>query len=130
MADIERTISFPKIFNLATGKTNLSSSRQSINECLYILLNSMVMEFLGDPMYGANILENTFDVESTILYEILKSKILNAVSLYEPRISMTESDIEFETRNHEVILKITYYIKAEGTYATLATALPRGGNND
>lgn len=130
MAEVEKTISFPKIFNLATGKTNLSSGRQSINECLYVLLNSMAMEFLGDPMYGSNILENTFDVENALLYEILRSKILNAVSLYEPRIEMTEESIEFKTNEHEVIMKMTYFVKAEGTYATFAMALPKGGNND
>ena len=85
---MEQTIAFPKIFNTTTGKVNLESGSTSINDCLYILLNSMSPELLGDPMYGSNILELSFEYEGTLLEELLRSKILNAISLYERRISL------------------------------------------
>lgn len=122
---MEKTIAFPKIFNATTGKVNLESGTKSINDCLYLLLNSMSPEMLGDPMYGSGLLELTFNYQGTLLEELVKSKILNAVSKYERRIEMSENDIQLIYDGDTVIIQLDYYIKAEGTTSTFSLAMQR-----
>lgn len=125
---MEQTIAFPKIFNTTTGKVNLESGSTSINDCLYILLNSMSPELLGDPMYGSNILELSFEYEGTLLEELLRSKILNAISLYERRISLTAEDINFYYDAETITIELRYYIKAEGSFTTFSLAMQNNQN--
>ena len=124
----EKTIAFPKIFNTTTGKVNLASGSESINDCLYLLLNSMSPELLGDPMYGSNILELSFEYEGKLLEELIRSKILNAVTLYEPRISLTSEDINFYYDDETITIEMRYYIKAEGVFTTFALAMQNAQN--
>jgi len=122
---MERTISFPKIFNATTGKVNLESGVASINDCLYLLLNSMNTEMLGDPMYGSGLLELTFTYQGTLLEELIRSKICNAVRLYERRIEISEDDIQLIYDEDTVIIQMSYYVKAEGTTSTFSLAMQR-----
>lgn len=126
---MEYTIGFPKIFNTSTGKVNVVSGTDSINDCLYILLNSMSPELLGDPMYGSNILELSFEYEGPILEELLRSKILNAVTKYETRISLTSDDINFSYDEETITIEMNYFVKAEGVYKKFALAMQNEQNS-
>jgi phage baseplate assembly protein W len=121
--EIERTISFPDIFNLTNGKTNMSTGNVSIQECLYLLINSMHPELLGDPLYGSNILENAYDYNGKLLQELVKSKISTAIAQYEPRVTISLNDIEVISDDNSVIINLRYYIKSTGTYDTLSMIL-------
>ena len=123
---VEQTISFPKIFNTVTGKVNLSSGTESINDCLYLLLNSMKNEMLGDPLYGSDVLGLTFEYEGAILEELLRSKILSSIKLYETRITVNEGDINFSYDEHTIIIELRYYVKSEGEYRTFSLAMQNG----
>ena len=119
----EKTLSFPNIFNVTTGKTNLDTGKQSIDRCLYLLLNSMTPELLGDPIFGSDIIEHVFDYEGSLLEEMIRSKILNAVNLYEPRISVTAEDITLTYEDKSVLITMEYIIKAEGTKSSFTLAM-------
>lgn len=119
----EQTLSFPNIFNVITGKTNLDTGKESINRCLYLLLNSMTPELLGDPIFGSDLLEHIFDYEGTLLEEMVKSKILKAVNLYETRISLTAEDITLTYEEKSVLITMNYYIKAEGVRSSFTLAM-------
>jgi phage baseplate assembly protein W len=121
--EIERTISFPDIFNLTNGKTNMSTGNVSIQECLYLLINSMHPELLGDPLYGSNILENAYDYNGKLLQELVKSKISTAIAQYESRVTISLNDIEVISDDNSVIINLRYYIKSTGTYDTLSMIL-------
>lgn len=120
---MEKTISFPTIFNKNSGKTQLVSNPESVKECLYLLLNSMHFELLGDPVYGADILESAFEYKGVALYETLRSKILKAITMYEPRVTVNSSDITFTEEESLIIINVRYYVKAEGTYDNTTLAL-------
>lgn len=120
---MEKTIAFPKIFNTTTGKVNVVSGTESINDCLYILLNSMSPELLGDPEYGSNILELSFEYEGALLEELLRSKILNAITKYEHRIDVTSEDINFHYDEETITIELNYYVRAEGVYKTFSLAM-------
>ena len=123
---MNQTISFPNIFNVTTGKVNLESGKKSIDRCLYLLLNSTTPELLGDPMFGSDVIEHVFDYEGALLEEMVRSKILNAVNLYERRIEMNSEDITFTYEEESVIINMRYYIKAEGVYSTFSLAMLGG----
>lgn len=123
---MNQTISFPNIFNITTGKVNLESGKQSIDRCLYLLLNSATPELLGDPIFGSDIVEHVFDYEGALLEEMIRSKILNAVNLYEKRIEMNSEDITFTYEDDSVVINMRYYIKAEGIYSTFSLAMLGG----
>lgn len=125
---MEQTISFPKIFNRNSGKTNLSSGPESVRECLYLLLNSMPYELLGDPMYGSGILESAFECKGNILYETLRSRILESVALYEPRVTLDSDGVTFTEEGSTIIINLRYYIKQEGTYDNTTLVLETGAN--
>ena len=89
----QRTFSFPQIINRISGKIELSSNTQSINECLGILLRTRPGEMLGDPDWGCYLIDRVFGYRGVVLAELIKEDILDAVQKYEPRITMTTDDI-------------------------------------
>lgn len=125
---MEKTIAFPKIFNRNSGKTNLVSGSESVTDCLYLLLNSMYAELLGDPVFGADILESAFELKGMALQETLRSKILKAVTLYEPRVTLNSDGITFTENNEEIIITLRYYVKQTGTYDNTTLVLQTNSN--
>lgn len=125
---MENTIAFPVIFNRNNGKTTLVSGNESIKDCLYLLMNSMYAELLGDPMYGANILESSFELKGVALYETLRSKILKAVTLYEPRVTLDAEGVTFTEDGPMIIITLRYYVKQTGTYDNTSLALQTNTN--
>ena len=83
----------------------------------------MTPELLGDPLFGSDIIEHVFDYEGSMLEEMIRSKILNAVNLYEKRISVTAEDITFEYEDKSVIINLSYFIEAEGVRSTFSLAM-------
>lgn len=83
----------------------------------------MTPELLGDPIFGSDLLEHIFDYEGTLLEEMVKSKILKAVNLYETRISLTAEDITLTYEEKSVLITMNYYIKAEGVRSSFTLAM-------
>lgn len=108
------TFSFPQIINRTSGKIDLSSNTQSINECLGILLRTRPGEMLGDPDWGCNLINRVFQYQGVILAELIKEDILNAVQKYEPRITMTSNDITIVNNVNVVNIYLEYVIKETG----------------
>lgn len=108
------TFSFPQIINRTSGKIDLSSNTQSINECLGILLRTRPGEMLGDPDWGCNLINRVFQYQGVILAELIKEDILDAVQKYEPRITMTSNDIVIVNNKNVVNIYLEYTIKETG----------------
>lgn len=110
----QRTFSFPQIINRISGKIELSSNTQSINECLGILLRTRPGEMLGDPDWGCYLIDRVFGYRGIVLAELLKEDILDAVQKYEPRITMTTDDITIVNNVNNVEIYLQYTIKETG----------------
>lgn len=110
----QNTFSFPQIINRISGKIELSSNTQSINECLGILLRTTPGEMLGDPNWGCNLMSRIFQYQGIIVEELIKEDIIDAISKYEPRITVTTNDIVIEENTNVLNIYIQYEIKETG----------------
>ena len=124
------TFSFPQIINRVSGKIELSSNTQSINECLGILLRTTPGEMLGDPMWGCNLLNRIFQYQGVILAELIKEDIIDAINKYEPRINVTTNDIVIEENINIVKIYIQYEIKETGEINTYNMDITPDDNPD
>ena len=110
----QTTFSFPQIINRISGKIELSSNTQSINECLGILLRTRPGEMLGDPDWGCYLIDRVFGYRGVVLAELIKEDILDAVQKYEPRITMTTDDITIVNNINNIEIYLQYIIKETG----------------
>ena len=114
----QTTFSFPHMVSRTNKKTLLSTQNKSINECLGILLRTRIGELLGDPNYGCMLIERIFLYNGVIIPTLLKEDIIRAVNDYEPRISMSEQDIDIVQEIDVVHIFIQYIIKETGVINT------------
>lgn len=110
----QTTFSFPRMVDMRTRKTQLSSTYKSINECLSVLLRTRKGELLGDPNYGCNLLERVFMYNGVIVEQLIKEDIVDAISKYEPRINITTNDIYIEKDTRTIRIYLQYEIKTSG----------------
>lgn len=114
----QTTFSFPQIIDRSTRKTTLSTSNKSINECLGILLRTRPGELLGDPNYGCNLIERIFRYNGLLVESLIKEDIINAVEKYEPRIYLSQNDIQIVQDKDVVNIYLQYTIKDTGEINT------------
>lgn len=114
----QTTFSFPQIIDRSTRKTTLSTSNKSINECLGILLRTRPGELLGDPNYGCNLIERIFRYNGLLVESLIKEDIINAVEKYEPRIYLSQNDIQIVQDKDVVNVYLQYTIKDTGEINT------------
>lgn len=114
----QKTFSFPQIISRVTGRTELSQDAKSINECLGILLRTRPGELLGDPEYGCNLITRIFQYNGIIVDTLIVEDILEAVDKYEPRITMSDSDIKIVKDIDKINIYIQYLIKESGEVNT------------
>lgn len=107
----QTTFSFPQLVNRTTRKIELSSNTKSINECLGILLRTRPGELLGDPNYGCYLIDRVYRYNGVLIQSLVEEDILNAVEKYEPRITMTSSDIELVQEGRILKIYLQYTIK-------------------
>lgn len=69
---------------------------------------------MGDPLWGCNLINRVFQYQGAIIEPLIREDILQAVSKYEPRIYMTESDIQLINNGTTLQIYITYTIKETG----------------
>lgn len=110
----ENSISFPDIFNVATGLSQYSYDEKSINECIGLLLTTARGELLGDPGYGTNLHRMIYDYNDSILHDMIQEEILYSVKRYEPRIIMSSKNINITSDENKVTISISYNIKKTG----------------
>lgn len=110
----QKTFSFPQIINRTTGKIELSEDAKSINECLGVLLRTRPGELLGDPEYGCNLITRIFQYNGVVIDTLIVEDILEAVNKFEPRITMSDSDIQIIKNVDKINIYIQYLIKDSG----------------
>lgn len=119
------TITFPQTFGISSKKVELVSAHTSIEQCLSLLLTSAKGELLGDPDYGTHLLEYIYNYTDNVLFELIRSDIVDAVRMYEPRIYLETSDIDIIDDNTTVKITLNYYMRDEGEFNSFTLAVER-----
>lgn len=109
-----KTFSFPQMVGRDNKKVTLSENNKSINECLGILLRTRPGEMLGDPNYGCLLIERIFSYQGLVVEQLIKEDIVNAINAYEPRITVTYSDIQIVYDATTVRIYLNYTINQTG----------------
>lgn len=103
-----KTFTFPTMVSRINGKTQLSEDVKSINECLGILLRTRPGELLGDPEYGCNLLNRIYQYNGVIIEDLCKDDIIDAISKYETRCSVSKENIQIVRDTRYVYIYISY----------------------
>ena len=122
-----KSIKYPSTFDLISGKTVLDDKLVSINRCISLILTSAKGELLGDPEYGSRLYELLFDQYSDNLQKIVKAEIVDCISQYESRVTISDSDITIEhndnTDRNSFNVTINYTLKNSTVQSTTTVVL-------
>jgi len=118
---MNNTFSYPYIFSMISGKSQLDNDIVSIETCLKLLLLTSKGELLGDPMFGTNINKYIYDINNIALQDILRTEIVDAINAYEKRVRVLPEYIYFnsniETNTVNIIIKYIVVVSSElGTF--------------
>lgn len=121
-------IKHPKEFSLSTGKTELVSEIEAINQSIKLILLSAKGEQFGDPDFGSRLYEYLFEYSGEVLYNILRSEIVDSVNSQEPRVVISESGITFVEDGVSLKINIQYNIKYSN-YSSESTVIVKKEEN-
>lgn len=110
-----KSVSYPLVFDVESGKTKLDSDYLSINMCLALLLTTAKNELLGDPDFGCRLYEFLFEQASSSVLDDIKLDIVENIEKFEKRIIVTQNDIDIKhmenTDRNAYSITITYRVK-------------------
>lgn len=110
----QTTFNFPQIVNRTNEKAELVTNTKSINVNLGLLLRTRPGELLGDPEYGCNLIDEIFKYNGVIVESLIKEDIIDAITKYEPRITVTYNDIQLVKTVQILHIFIQYVINSTG----------------
>lgn len=108
------SIRFPNIFNLNSGVTSVESQYTSINRCIALILTTAPGELLGDPDFGCGLYERLFNAYTPDESALIKDDIVDSLTKYEKRITITKEDITIEpvdNDEHRYNIHLTYKLR-------------------
>jgi phage baseplate assembly protein W len=95
--------------------------RQSIEQILMTTPTERVMR----PAFGCNLQKFVFDNNDDLLPQLLRMEIVGAIGKWEPRAAI--QDVEFQRKDSELIVTVSYVVTATGTLNTVNVAVPTQG---
>lgn len=112
------SLSHPNMFSTVSGKTMIDTTTESINRCIALLVQTGFGELFGLPELGSGLYEVTFDYVNQQYFDTLKNIIVDAVTKFESRVTVSEDMIKVkvnETNNH-ISITIGYMISDTDQY--------------
>lgn len=111
---------FPPHFDANTKTVQLTTGVEDINNSLNILLSTRLGERIMLPEYGCNLDELIFESLDITLKTYIKDLISNAILYHEPRIDV--SNIELDTTNElegKILIRIEYIVRITNSRANM-----------
>ena len=105
---------FPPSFNKFSKSVDVVYNENSIKESLYILLTTIPGERLMELDYGCDIHSTLFKPLDLNMKTFLSNNIKSAILRWEPRIDVTNIDINGESTEGILNILISYIIKVNG----------------
>jgi len=118
MAEISKSFlgtgwGFPPVFDNAAKGVNMLSDAEDIQSSLQILLSTRPGERVMLPKYGCNLDEMIFEPLTTTFKTYMKDLIKTAILHFEPRIDV--SNIDLDDTNEivgNILIKVEYTIRS------------------
>lgn len=112
-----------------TGRIGRADTQYDVaNQYLKVLLLTRLNERIMRPNYGSDVRDGVFEPAGEIFFEEIKQEIRDAVSEWEPSISV--HTIEIDAPGSTVEIDLLYFLNREigGTPQRLAVSIEIGGN--
>ena len=116
---IGRGWSFP-IRPGATGRLSFTDHEEKIRQSIWIILSTAPGERQMRPKFGCGIHDLVFQPNTAALRGLVKTKVRETLTRYEPRIDVTEVRVEAppEARNY-LLIRIDYRIRSNNAFFNL-----------
>lgn len=105
------SIKHPNTFLLQSGQTQLVREIEAVNQSIRLILTTAVGELWGDPEFGTHLYEYLYEYEGEQLTQLVKLEIVRALNLWEPRIFISEQDINVIYEDKSAIIDIAYNLR-------------------
>ena len=104
-------VQFPKPFSKRTGGLITNVGEDRINQSIYYILSTRKGERFFLPKFGSNLDKCLFEQNDQILSTKIQLAVRDALTEWEPRISLISVSPQIGTYDNEVPIIITYKIK-------------------
>ena len=124
---IGKGILFPEGLNPNTKSIEISEAFDRIDQSIYVILSTPKGSRFGNREFGSDLIKMVFEQNDTILQDLIRIEVNEAISRWEPRVTVT--NVEFLDSNDNIdanILPIiiTYCLKnsdLSNNYVYIAT---------
>ncbi len=104
--------SFPPRFNDRMNELELVESEEDIRESLTILFSTRKGERFAFPEFGSGVHELILETMNPALEDEIVTAVKTAIQIYEPRVDVTDVNVEFVEEEGIVYVGIEYLIRA------------------
>ncbi len=94
----------------SNGSIKMSSMEELVKESIFIILSTKIGERVMNYHFGCKIHELMFELNNSQTHSRAKSYVDEALNRWEPRIEVTNINVESFAKN-EIMIDIEYYIK-------------------
>lgn len=103
---------FPPQIDPLTGLFKTVSDEEDIKEAIYIILKTSKGERKMQPDFGCDLLSYIYEIGDSTMMNLLKLEIINALNLWEPRITGVDVAISTEKLiEGKVIIQVNYIVR-------------------
>lgn len=101
---------FPIGVDGATGRIQMSSFEDSIEESVRIIIGTRRGERVMHPEFGCRIQEYSFETVDYTMLHAMKNEVENALIRWEPRITEIEAEVSDEQIDKGMLLIHVHYV--------------------
>ena len=124
-----RGISFPPRVG-GDGRIAWSEGETNIREAIQIVLKTEQKERINLPTFGAGLQRYLFEPNTVATQSQLKERITSALQLWEPRISVTQVDVQQDPSDPQsAIASIAYRLVATQVAQTVNVSVQLGSSS-
>jgi uncharacterized protein len=121
-----RSMSFPPRVG-DDGRIAWSEGETNIREAIQIVLKTEAKERIKLPTFGAGLQRYLFEPNTVATQSQIKERITSALQLWEPRISVTQVDVQPDPSDQQsAIANIAYRLVATQVQQTVTVSVSLG----
>jgi phage baseplate assembly protein W len=102
------------------GRLHYESDEGKIRQSIWIILGTASGERVMQPEFGCGIHDLVFEANTPMLHGLLRVKVREALTRWEPRIDVMEVEVEAPPdRSNLLAIRIVYRIRANNAFFNL-----------